>query len=33
MGNGQNYENHNVENQKEHRKICNQSLHRKSPLK
>ena len=30
MGKGHYYENHNVENQKEHRKICKPSLHRKS---
>jgi hypothetical protein len=29
VGKGQNYENHNVENQKEHRKIWRRSLHRK----
>ena len=32
-GKGHYYENHNIENQKEHRKICEPSLHRKSPLK
>ena len=29
MGKGQNYENHNVENQKELRKLCRRSEHRK----
>jgi hypothetical protein len=29
MGKGQNYEFHNVENQKEHRKSWRRSLHRK----
>ncbi len=29
-GKGHYYENHNVENQKEHWKICKPSLHRKS---
>ncbi len=33
MGKGHYYENQNVENQKEHQKICEPSLHRKSPLK
>jgi len=33
LGKGHYYEFHNVEIQKEHRKNCNQSLHRKSPLK
>jgi hypothetical protein len=33
MGKGHYYEFHKVEIQKEHRKNCNQSLHRKSPLK
>ncbi len=28
-GKGQNYENHNVENQKELRKLCRRSEHRK----
>jgi hypothetical protein len=28
-GKGQNYKNHNVENQKEHQKICKPSLHQK----
>jgi hypothetical protein len=28
-GKGQNYENHNVKNQKEHQKIWRRSLHRK----
>ena len=32
-GKGHYYEFHNVKIQKEHRKNCNQSLHRKSPLK
>jgi hypothetical protein len=32
-GKGQNYEFHNVENQKEHRKIWRQSQHRKALLK
>ncbi len=32
-GKGQNYEFHNVENQKEHRKSWRQSLHRKDLLK
>jgi hypothetical protein len=30
---GHYYENHNIENQKEHPKICEPSLHQKSPLK
>ena len=29
LGKGQNYENHNVENQKEHQKSWRRSLHRK----
>ena len=33
MGNGQNYENHNVENQKELRKLRRRSEHRKDLLK
>ncbi len=33
MGNGHYYKFHNVKIQKEHQKNCNQSLHRKSPLK
>ena len=32
-GNGQNYENHNVENQKELRKLRRRSEHRKDLLK
>jgi hypothetical protein len=32
-GEGQNYEFHNVKNQKEHRKIWRPSLHQKSSLK
>ena len=32
-GKGHNYENHYVESQKEHQKICRPSLCRKSPLK
>ena len=32
-GKGQNYEFHNVENQKEHRKSWRRSLHRKDLLK
>ncbi len=33
MGKGQNYKNHNVENQKEHQKIWRRSQHRKDLLK
>ena len=33
MGNGQNYENHNVENQKELRKLRRRSEHQKDLLK
>jgi hypothetical protein len=33
MGKGQNYEYHNVENQKEHQKSWRRSLHRKDLLK
>jgi hypothetical protein len=33
MGKGHYYKNQNVENQKEHQKICEPSLHRKYPLK
>ena len=33
MGKGQNYEFHNVENQKEHRKPCKPSQRRKDLLK
>ena len=33
LGNGQNYENHNVENQKELRKLRRRSEHRKDLLK
>ena len=33
LGNGQNYENHNVKNQKELRKVRRQSEHRKDLLK
>ena len=29
LGKGQNYENHNVENQKDLRKLCRRSEHRK----
>jgi hypothetical protein len=32
MGKGHYYENHNVENQKEHQKICKPSLHRNVAL-
>ena len=33
MGKGQNYEYHNVENQKDLRKLCRQSEHRKDLFK
>ena len=33
LGKGQNYENHNVKNQKEHQKSWRQSQHREALLK